>query len=189
MSFILAIAVFESIDSVRFKRKQYAQKDKGTLGLFGVKDQLKLFEDKSLPIVKEKLAVGKVIYIEQGAEHHYLKLEPNRSLLVMVTRNALERTEITHLFTNMRHALIRQEIVKFTFEDIVDNPIGYNTRNILLKCVSDQIEETKEMTIENIKKVIERGEDLAELQEKANQIRLNAEKFNQGAKKGRRCCK
>src|SRR5690349_21119375 len=124
----------------------------------------------------------------QSEQLHKLSKQASHQLvLVMNSRSELEDTEAHYLFINMLHAYIRPVIANVTLQKIIDNPMGYTGKDCNLARIKQDLEETKKIMIENIDKIIERGEKLERLNDTTIRLQQASQAFEEEAKKLNSC--
>ncbi|OGT53257.1 MAG: hypothetical protein A3E84_01380 [Gammaproteobacteria bacterium RIFCSPHIGHO2_12_FULL_42_13] len=165
------------------KRVAQAQKDKG---LFSG-NQLGSFEKHTLTSLPSEMVENRAYYFPMKDEHHYvINYLQDNILIAIVSKTELEIKELTYLRTNIRTIYLRPNL-NATLDDVIVNPLGYINRDILITRLKEQAAEVKTIMLDNIEKVLQRGEQLEVLLDKTDRLRLDAITFKGNAKKLNRC--
>jgi hypothetical protein len=179
---LYAIGIYER--EPPHSRISIAQKDKS---LFASND-LEKFEKSTLPRLPADMAVNGVYSLAVDNEMHYVQARENM-LLVISSRSKLLEIECNHLFKNIYHIHKRPEAVKRTLDHVLANPIGFIGRDLLVERVSESLGDLKIVMLDNIEKVLARGERINELEAKTIKLEADAQKFHKSAKNLNRCCR
>ncbi|HVY53210.1 MAG TPA: hypothetical protein VHA13_01680, partial [Gammaproteobacteria bacterium] len=158
MSFIQAIAIYTYRSGADFL-KVISAPDASKMKLFN-DNLLGNVENNSLPqLVKEE--PNHIFHYRYTNEHHYVKkLAQPDIVMAILSKTKISPEELTYLFINIAHTYNNKDVVKISVHDILENPLAYTGKDILLKSVSSKTEEVKSLVHKNIEKIIERGEKL-----------------------------
>lgn len=176
---LLAIAIYCSNDV----NKPYIFKAAVKKTSFLSYDPLPALEKTSLTDALEKgMEANKIYHYTDNNEHHYLRHEANDHIRVMVSARKLTRNEQLYLFHNSKSVPL---------DKIIQQPDLYATKNASrakIDAVQAKLDETKGILLQTIDRVVERGEKLEALEEKAFELKLTSEGFNEETRKLNRCC-
>lgn len=191
--FIYALAIYDDIARLdsRVVKVDYAQK----------KQPNRLFPENLLASLDGALIAddfpasmaSNVVYrypSEDEREFLYFKrIHANHRdvVLAIAIDKKLDLMELAFLFTNMAHIYIRPEKVKISLQHMVDNPLNYIGKDLLVDSLAQQVSETKEVLIENIHKILKRGEKLEEAVAASHKLKLTSEHFKDKAEELNRC--
>ena len=128
--------------------------------------------------------------VEGVDEHHYFKrIEDVNLVMAICSRKWLERAELNNLFANIKDAHMGKSKLQTTLKNIIDNPMGYTRPPVDLKIdrTLKNLDEIKVVMLENIDKVLERGEKIHDLMGKTDILLEDSIKLNKGARKLNRC--
>lgn len=185
---LIAIGIYSFTQDTppKFFRVDSAQ-PKG-LSLFS-SSHLASLESQTLPLLtSEDLQSARPLHFPQDSEHHYIKRVVGEPfILVMGSRSKLDDKEAHYLFINMWHAHIRPETAKVTLQQIIDNPLGYTGSDRNLDAIKQSLEETKKIMIENIDKIIERGEKLEQVHNATIKLQQASAAFEEEARRLNSC--
>lgn len=134
---------------------------------------------------------NKVYRCKTSKEYDYLykiRIKSTDAIFVISSKYELDPSEKAFLFKNMEHILIRPDTVKKSLDDIVENPLAFTGRDILIGNIQDEMKEVIAIMQKNIDMVIKRGEDLENLKEKAIHLNKGAIDFEDKARKLNSCC-
>lgn len=198
---IYGIAVYSDLRAERGRFQKLQSSPAGSGGLFS-SNVLENLEKRSLPRLPEPGAMEAETpyYFVSEGEHHYIMLSKSNYVLAIVSRQSLvadtskEQCEqdlkaLFRLFHNIEHAYIRPLSVNTTLDKIVANPLGYIGKDLLISKVSDQIQEVKMIAMDNMEKLLERGEKIEALFPKTVQLEESSLEFKKRAEDlNRRCC-
>ncbi len=188
MSIINAIGIYidcRKQKSGSFQRLNSSPQHKG--GIFS-SNPLSSVEKNTLTRVPPDLQAGAYYSSKVNDEYHYLSVSAHNFLMVIVSRKEISQYELGFLFKNIEHAQVRPTVVRATLDTIVTNPYGFTGRDIQISAVLKQVEELKEIALDNMEKLLERGDKLEELQPKTIQLKASSKKFVDEAEKLNKCC-
>lgn len=137
------------------------------------------------------MSPDKIYLVKKPREFNYLcKLSLSKAVVVIASKKALDETEQLFLVKNIAHTIVRPgSINNVTIQKILENPLGYTGKDILITAVQDKNKKVIQIAHDNIKKVIDRGEKLESIEEKAIQLHVDSQKFENSAKKlNSSCC-
>lgn len=158
---------------------------------FFTENLLKDFENKTTKqILPSDLTQTNILHYQTEGEHHYVKrLDDQTHVMVLVSRTPIDPREATNLFINTAHAIKRPDSTHVTLQQIVDNPLGYTGKNHQIEKIQQDLEETKDILIKGMERILERGEQIEMLSDKTIKLSLASKEFEEGAKKlNKKCC-
>ena len=109
-------------------------------------------------------------------------------LIAIVSRKELEPKELAYLFLNIKTIYLRPAL-NISLDEVVMNPYNYIGRDILISRIKEQAVEVKAIAIENIEKILLRGEKLERLLEKTDDLARDTISFKREAKRLNSCCR
>ena len=186
---ITAIAIYDlnNLENGLPKKLQQAPKS-NSITLFQ-SDYLKNFEEitlKSLTLPKS----GGIFWLNINNEYHYMQELPDHRLAVIISRKDLHPNEdqaVNYLLINIKHAFIRPNAVNTTIDQIQASPLLYINKDLHTGTILKNIEETKAVAMNNIDKILERGEKLTDLQKKTVDLKEDAFEFRRRAEDLNKC--
>ncbi len=150
------------------------------------------FENNTLPTLNhfEKHDIN-IINVDGRCEFHYIKKIDPDTIMVIVSKTRLEctreRPELYYLQYNIELAYRYPERTRTNLQDILNNPLGYIARDILIDGVQKMAEATREELLKTIDAMIERGgkievllDDTKRLAHAAGSFQIETKKINRG---------
>ncbi|OGT45220.1 MAG: hypothetical protein A3E83_08095 [Gammaproteobacteria bacterium RIFCSPHIGHO2_12_FULL_41_20] len=185
---LYAIGIYEYTqeDSPQFQLKKKAPPNKGGFsGLFST-DPLENLEKHTLKALPpEQDVTFRATYKD---EYHYVKRYPAEGIVIaIVSRNKLEPLELAYLFSNI-HTIYSKPNLAVTLDAIILNPLNYIARDIVTAQLKQKVQEIKEIMLENLEKLLDRGERIELLVRKTDYLANGATSFKREAKKLNGCC-
>lgn len=133
-------------------------------------------------------------YEESPGNYYYFKRvhdgESDR-LLVMNSKSPLGKKEMAYLFVNINHIDVGHEAITDTLDDIVKNPLGYTGKDLLVNSVRRGVDQTKGVMLDNVDKMLDRGEKLEVLVSQTAELARSSQAFLENSKQLRenqQCC-
>lgn len=115
-------------------------------------------------LTKADLEVADILHFQYKTEHHYVKRVTGTPFLIVIcSKNPLDAKEAAYLMINIQHAFERPDSSRVTLEDIIINPLAYITKDHLIVSARQDIEEVKQISLNNINALLERGERIDDL--------------------------
>lgn len=189
--FLNAIGIYQEQDNMcpgtGLKKVKYAQQDKSIL--FPC-NQLENIDDYLLKSTEySALELGKIYNFKKDDDYSYLYHSKSAErILAISSRTPVDSLELAFLFKNIEHIIIRPDKVNKTLDNIIANPLEYTNKEILIESVKENIEELKRLMYSAIEKIVQRGENLEQLKNKALHLENSAIKFEDKAKTLNSCC-
>ncbi len=155
--------------------------------------QLSDLESKLLPKKSAlSLVANRLYYNDDVIECQFLqRLEHTNIILAVVSRNKIKDKEdlklIIMILNNITNIYLKQSKYGFTLKDLLYNPLL--KEDLIVDKINRTNEEVKDVMIENLKILIERGENLDDLLEKTHHLKEDTIKLEDGAKKLNTCCR
>jgi hypothetical protein len=167
-----------------FQKVNAAPQHKG--GLFS-SNPLANLEKHSLTQLPPILELNSLYSFHVNAEFHYI-LKTGKFLLTIASRKELFPKELAFLFKNIEHVQLRPATVKVTLDDIVANPLGFIGKDILVGKVLQDVQELKVIALNDMDKMLDRGQKLEELYPRTIKLQDESLKFKEQAEKLNKCC-
>lgn len=188
---LYAIGIYAPLyeDNREAKKIKVVQKSKSS---FFNTDDLKELETSSFPKLNQSFRNNVVYGFESKNEHHYFLQSSTREgerLFAICSRTQLDEKELSGLFKNIIRAY-QEPKGDLTLENILDNPLGYlKARDPKLDQIQESLDDIKLVMHKNFDLVIQRGERLESLKEKAIKLEADAKGFEKKSKDLNRCCR
>lgn len=168
---IYAIGIYEIINensTIAFQKSNHYEPKPNLPSLFFY-DPFKIIEEKSLPqLSMADLNIQSIIHIEQGNEHHYFQRVTDKPFLIALScKQKLEPKEAYYLLLNAQRAFLYPDSSSVKLESILMNPLGYIATDHLIQQLQQNANDLKQLSIQNIDKLLERGERIDKLNENA----------------------
>jgi hypothetical protein len=187
---LIAIAIYK-IDQQKaaFQRIKLAPQLPKSYTEFFSANPLDEIEKDIIPQFYLSFLPNKIYYFQSNEKHCYIKALTEKSeISLILSKKEIDISEAIHLFNNI-DTVHNKPSVKTTLDDIFKNPYSYAGKDILIAEISKDLEEIKNITLENINKLINRGELIEDLQERTKKLVVESAVFRDDAKKLNRCCK
>lgn len=128
---------------------------------------------------------------ELDDEFNYLFNSSNPKCVIAIScyKTKLLAEEKAFLFKNIAHILLRPDSVKSKLEDIVNTPLNFIGKDLLIERIDAELEELMKALQKNIEKAIQRGESLDQLQAKALTLHDDVLHFRDKSIEYNRCCR
>lgn len=164
-----------------------------------IPNQLYDLETKLLPKSALSLEPNRLYYNNDIIECQFIqRLVKTNIILAVVSRDIIidsndrEKNKenlvlMLMILNNMTNIYLKQSRYGFTLKDLLYNPLL--KEDIIVDKINKTNEEVKDVMLENIKLLIDRGENLDDLLEKTNHLKENMIKLEDGAKKLNTCCR
>jgi len=160
-----------------------AQKDKPEPN---VPNQLYDLEKHFLSGSAFELKPDRIAFNEAIIEYQYVRRDTKYEvILAIVSRDWMDLPEVKRLFINMIHIHRKENNPSITLQSLIENPLLQE--ELVVNKINKTNQETKEMIIENLDILLDRGESLDKLVEKSKNLHTDAVKLESGAKKASRC--
>lgn len=129
----------------------------------------------------------------QGNYYYFKRIHDGESdrLLVMNSKTPLGEKEMAYLFVNINHIDVGHKEITDTLDDILKNPLGYTGKDLLVKSVRRGVDQTKDVMLDNVDKLLDRGEKLEVLVSQTAELARSSQAFLENAKQLRenqQCC-
>jgi len=158
------------------------------------------FEKKHLPdfLQEKKFTVlpqtGRFLYAVSSGNYYYFERDCSDArdrLLVLQSKSEITPMELKYLFVNMNHIDADRKAVRDTLEDMLANPPAYTGHDILIKSVRRGVEQTKEVLLDDVGKLLDRGEKLEVLVSQTAALERSSQAFLENSrqlKEQQQCC-
>lgn len=112
-------------------------------------------------------------------------------LLVMQSKSKIDEKELAYLLININHIDEGRNAVRETLDDVLKNPLNFIGRDILVNSVRGGLEQTKAVLLDDVGKLLRRGEKLEVLVAKTAELERQSQVFLENSKQLReqqQCC-
>ena len=148
-------------------------------------DDQKKFKETILPSFPLDISSDQISYFEIEREYFYARKMQDSNVVIVSSKNKLEIKELAHLFVNISH--VQQGRLRQSLNDIVINPIGFIGRDLYTNKILEDVQELKNIMMEVINKVLERGEKIEILGAKTTELVQLSDTFKKKSSELNRC--
>lgn len=164
-----AIGIYEidtSNTPCQFIKTNHTAPKAQLLTLFNFHPLASLEQNTFPQLTPSDLEATGTLHFQDQQEHHYLRRVAGKPYLMAIcSRKRLEPKETAYLMINIQHAFEQPDSSRVKLEDIIINPLGYIATDHLIASTRQDIEALKQISLNNINSLLERGERIDDLRE------------------------
>lgn len=121
------------------------------------------------------------------SEFQYIMKTTDDLVVAICSRQKLQPNELQYLFRNIMHAHLRSKNTNITLQNIIDNPLMFIGRDAQIASLKQNVDETKQIMLENLDKMFNNMEKTEALVEKTENLVDLSETFRKKSAKLNTC--